>query len=74
MTIAGEDFHLALIEMDLDPVAIAFDFVNPLVSRRRPELECGELGRDELRERSGPCPRRDRETRQAATRGFPRRR
>jgi hypothetical protein len=30
VTIAGEDFDLALNEMDLDPVAIEFDFVNPL--------------------------------------------
>jgi hypothetical protein len=34
VTIAGEDFDLALNEMDLNPIAIEFDFVNPLVSHR----------------------------------------
>jgi hypothetical protein len=43
MAVTGKDFYLALVEMNLDPVAVEFDFVNPLVSRRRPELERGKL-------------------------------
>jgi hypothetical protein len=30
VTIAGEDFHLTLVEMNLEPIAVEFDFVNHL--------------------------------------------
>jgi hypothetical protein len=44
VTIAGEDFHLTLVEMNLEPIAVEFDFVNPLVSRRRLSLSVASWG------------------------------
>src|SRR5579871_4290032 len=34
MTVAGENFDLTAIEVRLNPIAVVFDFVNPLFSRR----------------------------------------
>jgi hypothetical protein len=44
VTVAREDFSLAPIDMGLKPVAVVFDFVNPLPTRRSIALQGGELG------------------------------
>jgi hypothetical protein len=42
-------FLRAVVEVKLDSVAIAFDFVEPIMSRRRLGFECGKLRLHEAR-------------------------
>lgn len=47
--VAGVDFPLSLVQVDLDPIAIEFDFVKPPVPSRSLGLQGGQLGLDEPR-------------------------
>ena len=49
MAVAGEKFGIAPIDMGLEPIAVVFDFVNPLLTRRSLALKGGKLGLDEAR-------------------------
>ena len=37
--VAGEDFPPPLVQVDLDPVAVEFDFMKPLIPSRRAGLQ-----------------------------------
>src|SRR4051794_2621678 len=46
---AGEYFLATAVQMNLDPVAVVFDFANPLLALRRFGFQGGELGFNEPR-------------------------
>ena len=47
--VAGEDLLSSAVEMDLDAIAIVFDFMKPLVALGRPRLQRCKLGLNEPR-------------------------
>jgi hypothetical protein len=47
--VAGVDLLLSSVHMNLDPVAVVFDFVNPLLSLGSLGLQGGKLGFNEPR-------------------------
>ena len=47
LAVPGEGSFLSAIDVELHPVAVELDFMEPLVARRRLGFEGGELGFDE---------------------------
>ena len=48
-TVAGEDLLSTAVQMNLDPVAVVFDLVNPLLALGRFGFQSGKLGLNEPR-------------------------